>query len=113
MKKDRGPRSSISAEAFGSFNKKENFKPRVIPKSDQVKQNIKNNLEKSFMFSSLDETEKKIIVDAMQEKRVGKKEVVIKEGEQGDCLFVVASGRLSCTKVYKGQSDPTLLKKYE
>jgi cAMP-dependent protein kinase regulator len=37
IKKDKGPRSSISAEAFGTFNKKENFKPRIIPKSDHVK----------------------------------------------------------------------------
>lgn len=32
IKKDKGPRSSISAEAFGTFNKKENFKPIIIPK---------------------------------------------------------------------------------
>lgn len=79
IRKDKGPRSSISAEAFGSFNKKENFKPRIIPKSEQVKQKIKMNLEKSFMFSSLDEAEKNIIIDAMQEKRIEKKgDVVIK-----------------------------------
>jgi cAMP-dependent protein kinase regulator len=34
IKKDKGPRSSISAEAFGTFNKKENFKPIIIPKND-------------------------------------------------------------------------------
>lgn len=79
IKKDKGPRSSISAEAFGTFNKKENFKPRIIPKSDHVKQKIKSNLERSFMFSSLDEMEKNIIVDAMQERRIEKKgDVVIK-----------------------------------
>jgi hypothetical protein len=33
------------------------------------------------MFRALDENEKKIIVDAMEERRVEKKEVVIKEGE--------------------------------
>lgn len=36
--KSKGPRSSISAEAFGSFNKKSDFKPRVVPKSDDVKE---------------------------------------------------------------------------
>lgn len=79
IKKDKGPRSSISAEAFGTFNKKENFKPIIIPKNDQVKQKIKNTLERSFMFSSLDENEKNIIVDAMQEIKIEKKgDVVIK-----------------------------------
>lgn len=42
------------------------------------------------MFSGLDEKEKKIVVDAMEEKKCFKKEVVIKEGDEGDCLFVVA-----------------------
>jgi len=36
-KKNRGPRSSVSAEAFGIFNKKEDFKARVVPKSDASK----------------------------------------------------------------------------
>jgi len=26
----KGPRTSVSAEAFGAFNKKENFQPKVI-----------------------------------------------------------------------------------
>ena len=77
IKKDKGPRSSISAEAFGTFNKKENFKPIIIPKNDQVKQKIKNTLERSFMFSSLDENEKNIIVDAMQERKIEKKGAVV------------------------------------
>ena len=51
------------------------------------------------MFSSLDEMEKNIIVDAMQEKRIEKKgDVVIKQGDKGDCLYVVDSGSLSCMK---------------
>jgi cAMP-dependent protein kinase regulator len=67
----------------------------------------------SFMFSGLDESEIKFVVDAMEEKKCFKKESVIREGEEGDCLYVVASGTLSCTKVFPGQSDPTFLKRYE
>lgn len=29
-KKAKGPRTSVSAEVFGIFNKKENFQPKVI-----------------------------------------------------------------------------------
>lgn len=57
-KKAKGPRSSVSAEAFGQFNKKEEFKARVVPKSDDVKQAINEKIEKSFMFSGLDAKEK-------------------------------------------------------
>lgn len=49
----------------------------------------------------------------MEEKKTFKKEVVIKEGDEGDCLYVVATGTLSCTKVFKGQDNPTFLKRYE
>jgi cAMP-dependent protein kinase regulator len=49
----------------------------------------------------------------MEEKKCFKKEVVIKEGDEGNCLYVVGSGTLSCTKVFKGNTDPTFLKRYE
>lgn len=70
-------------------------------------------IQKSFMFSGLDDNEKQIVVDAMEEKKCFKKECVIKEGDEGDCLYVVGSGTLSCTKILKGQTDPTHLKRYE
>jgi hypothetical protein len=35
--KAKGPRASISAEAFGTHNKKADFKPRLVPKSQDVK----------------------------------------------------------------------------
>lgn len=38
------PRKSISAEAFGLYNKKKAFVPQVIPKSDEVKEKIKAKL---------------------------------------------------------------------
>ena len=98
---------------FGNYNKKEDFKPRVIPKSDDAKTAIMDKIEKSFMFQGLDDSEKKIVVDACEEKKCFKNEVVIKEGDEGDCLYVVASGTLSCTKVFKGNTEPTFLKRYE
>lgn len=111
--KNKGPRASVSAEAFGKFNKKEDFKARVVPKSEAATAAINEKISKSFMFSGLDEAEKKIVVDAMEEKKCFKKEAVIKEGEEGDCLYVVATGTLSCTKVFKGNTEPTFLKRYE
>lgn len=111
--KAKGPRASISAEAFGAFNKKSDFKPRVVPKSDEVKEQIMEKIEKAFMFSGLEDSEKQIVVDAMEEKKCFKNEVVIKEGDDGDCLYVVASGTLACTKVFKGNTDSTFLKRYE
>jgi cAMP-dependent protein kinase regulator len=100
--KNKGPRASVSAEAFGQFNKKENFKARVVPKNDDVKTAIMEKINNSFIFSGLDDKEKDIVVMAMEEKKCFRKEVVIKEGDEGDCLYVVASGTLTCTKVFSG-----------
>ena len=65
------------------------------------------------MFSGLDANEMNVVVDAMEEKKCFKNEQVIKEGDEGDCLYVVGQGTLSCTKIFKGNSDPTFLKQYQ
>lgn len=49
-KKDKQSRTGVSAEVFGVYNKKEDFQPRVIPKSEAQKQQIQEKLLKSFMF---------------------------------------------------------------
>jgi cAMP-dependent protein kinase regulator len=54
----------------------------------------------SFMFSSLDEREQEIVIDAMEERIAVANEKIIVEGELGDCLYVVGSGTLTCTKVF-------------
>lgn len=109
-KKAKGPRCSVSAEAFGLHNKKEDFKARIVPKDQDAKDAILEKISMSFMFSGLDEAEKQVVVDAMEEKKTFKNEAVIKEGDEGDCLYVVGSGTLSCTKIFPGQTDPTFLK---
>jgi cAMP-dependent protein kinase regulator len=37
---------------------------------------------------------------------------VITEGDEGDCLYVIEIGSLACTKHFKGNAEPTLLKTY-
>lgn len=80
-KKNRGPRASVSAEAFGTFNKKEDFKARVVPKSEESKAAILEKLNKAFMFQALSDKEKEIVIDAMEEINAPENESIIKEGE--------------------------------
>ena len=61
----------------------------------------------------MDEKEKDIVVNAMEEVKKEVNEEVIKEGDQGDCLYVVGSGSLVCTKIFPGNTDPTYLKTYQ
>ena len=96
----RGPRTSVSAEVFGTWNKKLEFKAPKFEKSPAVREALKKRLEQAFMFSSLNPEELSIVLDAMQniKKRAG--ELVIVEGDEGDSLYVVESGILTCTKIF-------------
>ena len=64
-------RTAVSAEVYGDYNKKEDFKPTVVPKADDVKKRIMTRLKQSFMFASLDDKETDIVLDAMEEKKFG------------------------------------------
>ena len=64
------------------------------------------------MFSSLDEREKNIVIGAMEEKKFNEGEDVIRQGDDGDLLYVVDQGALDCYKLFKGKSEPTYLKTY-
>lgn len=65
------------------------------------------------MFQALDEKEFKIVVDAIEEVSGASGEAIITEGDQGDCMFVLESGALDCTKVFAGNTEPTFLKEYK
>ena len=110
---NRKPRTSVSAEAFGSWNKKEDFKETVVAKDDSTKDKIRTRLGKSFLFNTLEVKEFEIVIDAMSEVKVNPGDVVIKEGDDGDYLYVVETGTLQCSKVFPGNTEPTNLIVYE
>jgi cAMP-dependent protein kinase regulator len=64
------------------------------------------------MFSFLDPKEMKIVVDAMKEKIATAGETIIKQGEDGDNLYVVESGTLKCTKLFPGEAEEKELLTY-
>lgn len=82
-------RSSVSAEVYGNFNKKESYVPTIIPKEAEQKQRIETRLMQAFMFSSLDEKEREIVVGAMKEVTFKAGDWIIKQGDDGDNLYVV------------------------
>jgi cAMP-dependent protein kinase regulator len=94
------PRVGISAEVYGEFNVKKEFVPKVVPKSEDQINRIKVRIVQSFLFSNLDSRELQIVINAMEEKTFKSKEVVIQQGEPGDCLYVVDSGELNCLKKF-------------
>lgn len=105
-------RAGISAEVFGEFNKKEDFVPPVFPKSEEAKQVLKKKLLQAFMFNALEDAEMSIVLDAIEEVKVSTGQKVITEGDQGDCMYVLNTGALACTKVFAGTTEPKHLKDY-
>jgi cAMP-dependent protein kinase regulator len=83
-----------------------------VPKSEDAKKRICEKLNLSFMFQHLDTKEKNIVIDAMEECHFKANDVVIKEGDQGEVLYIVETGILSCTKLFPGNTEPTFLKKF-
>ena len=110
---NRKPRGSVSAEAFGSWNKKGDFKAVTIPKNYETKEKIRSRLSKSFLFNTLDEKDFEIVIDAMNEVKLNPGDCAIKEGDDGDYLYVVEIGKLQCSKIFPGNAEPTNLIVYE
>ena len=106
-------RSSVSAEVYGFYNKKEKFVPKVIPKNDEQMNRIKGKIISSFIFSSLEKKDLDIVINAMEEKRYKLDDKVIIQGEDGDCLYIVETGNLKCYKTFNSDNTPKLLKTYE
>ena len=51
------------------------------------------------MFNALNPEELEIVLDAMVGVQKKSNELVIREGEDGDNLYVVEKGTLTCTKI--------------
>ncbi len=94
----------ISEEVFGSFNKKESFQIKNVPKSEQTKLLITSLIRNSILFQNVDYKDEDVLICAMEEKVAIENETIIEEGENGDALFIVESGEYDCYKVINGES---------
>lgn len=60
-------------------------------------------IRSSILFANLDEREEHTVIDAMEEKKFTHGEIVISEGDKGDCLYIVAEGDFDCYKLIEGE----------
>ena len=105
------PRSAVSAEAYGDYNKKENFKARYIEKTQEQIQRIKSMIIHSFIFGNLESKDMEIVINAMEEKKYKSGDIIIKQGENGDILYCIEEGECECYK--KIENEEKLVKKYQ
>ena len=68
-KKETKARAGVSAEVYGAYNKKEDFKGRFIKKTPEERAKIREKLMMSFMFKALDERDLETCIDAMEIKK--------------------------------------------
>jgi cAMP-dependent protein kinase regulator len=102
-KANRGQRQSVSAEAYGAWNKVTDFQPSVHPKTDDQKVRLRAILCKSFLFSALTAADLNIIVDAMVDAEFAAGSCIITEGADGDNLYVIEEGNPVCKKLIDGE----------
>ncbi|KAF4707378.1 hypothetical protein FOZ62_026748 [Perkinsus olseni] len=96
----KGPRGSVSAEAYGQWNVKKLFNPPIHPKTDDQKRRIKEVLSQSFMFTSLDGEDLESVILAAEEVAIESGYRIINQGEDGNHLYIVEKGQLDCYKKF-------------
>jgi len=101
---NRGPRQSVSAEAYGVWNQQDsNFKAPVYEKTPDQKARIEACLEPSFLFRALEKAEMTTIVMAFKEKAVEPGDRFIEQGADGESMFLIESGTADCTVKADGE----------
>jgi hypothetical protein len=85
-------RCSISGEVYGKYNKKSSFKPVFIEKDKEVCERLEKRLSGQWMFESLEHKEKETLVSCMKEESFKENDLVIKEGEEGNSLYIIEKG---------------------
>jgi cAMP-dependent protein kinase regulator len=93
----KGQRTSVSAEAWEAA-KPAVFEAPVYPKTDEQVWLLAQVLRQQAIFNGLDQDALMVVVHAMCATEAQPGELLIREGEEGDYLFVVDVGELECTK---------------
>lgn len=96
-------RASVSAEAYGDWNKVTKFTPPVYEKTEEQKGRLSAILKICWLFSELDKANMDIIVDAMIEKEIPADNRIIQEGDDGACMYVIEKGSFECKKMISGE----------
>jgi cAMP-dependent protein kinase regulator len=88
----------ISEEVFGEFNLREDIVLAEKSMSESEKVLVKSLLRSSILFQNLDCKDEEVLLKAMVSKDTEEHELIIREGEAGNVLYVVESGEYDCYK---------------
>lgn len=79
-------------------------------KTDSQKDEIKNLMLGTFLFSSLDDEQMDFLVNSAENQTFKKGEFIIREGEVGSDMFIVIKGACEC---YKSKPNKTHIRYFE
>mmetsp|Transcript_50817 Transcript_50817/g.91323 ORF Transcript_50817/g.91323 Transcript_50817/m.91323 type:complete len:411 (-) Transcript_50817:178-1410(-) len=96
-------RQSVSAEAYGNWNVKAAFDPPKFQKTPEQTEKLRGILNASFMFSALDAKEMDVVLLAVEEKQFEPGSRIIKQGDDGDCLYIIEEGSPECKILIDGE----------
>lgn len=85
-------RTSVSAETFQPDSLNDWTPPHRVEKTPEQLDRLFKALAGNFLFNKLDTDSKKLVIDALEEKRVDKGTEIIKQGDEGDFFYVVEKG---------------------
>lgn len=87
----------------------DDFSPR---RNHSLRQRFMRRINDSFALRNLSDSEKEVMITRMKEVNFKKGDTVIKQGEQGDFLYVVDEGELKCFKKYLGETEEAFMREY-
>jgi len=96
-------RASVSAEAYGAWNKPKEFIAPIHAKTEEQRERLLGVLAQSFLFNTLEQANLDVIVGAMVEKAAEAGERIIQQGDDGDVMFVIEQGSIECKKLIDGE----------
>jgi cAMP-dependent protein kinase regulator len=99
---NRGPRQSVSAEAYGQWNVKTDFVAPVYEKTPEQKARIEKCIGPSFLFSSLEKEDMNTVLLAFKEHHVPKGKRIIQQGDDGESMYLIEEGKVDCLKIIDG-----------
>ena len=90
-----------------------NFNPPIDSKNPEIIEKIKEKLLTLFFFKNLPEEEILLIINSFNTENIEKGEVIFKQGENADKLYILEKGELDCWKTFKIGDPETYIKSYK
>lgn len=90
-------RKGVAAESVATTDVRDYKKPvykKDSAANDKIKEVLRQDQKMQVLFGHLDEAGIMDIVNAFKERNAGPGEVLIQQGDEGDCLYIIDSGEV-------------------